>query len=129
MGRDIPIAYGADSNSKQRNGDRDVTAGVRLMRVALLSACSPITMPDGRRVRIVDKDLDLCTVCEMNLEELSNPDAEAIFNAIIDISGFGKETAPAVQTFPQEQKDAGDAGSAGATLSPDALATTQAVAV
>jgi hypothetical protein len=93
-----PSAAGAPSNA-------DIARGVEYMRIAVLVCCSPLTMPDGKRLRVVDKDLDKLTDGEIAIGELSDADAQCIFDSVAEISGIRKEAAESsAKPFPEEQE-------------------------
>ena len=114
---DIPCIYSPGSTKPKRTTDKpsddQIRAGLQFARVALLRGSSPITWPEGRR-RIVEKDLDVCGADEITIGELKQADAQAICDAVIQLSGAGKEAADAARTFPAAQADGGDAGQVGA---------------
>lgn len=124
LGEDIPTIYG-----KQIKGEAtpsQVKAGVRVMTVALLTCCSPVIM-DGKRLRIVDKDLDLVAEGEISIEELSDADGLTIVNAVCEMSGIGKEVSGNPKTF-QEQENVPADGHDGEALPQEAVGTVEAVA-
>jgi hypothetical protein len=114
---EIPCLYSPGTSKPRRPTEKtkehDIHAGLQFARVALLRGSSPITWPAGRR-RIVEKDLDLCGNDEITIGELKQEDAQAICDAVIQLSGAGKEAADAARTFPAAQADGGDAGQVGA---------------
>lgn len=118
---DIPIFNnGADKPVKDGPPDaRAIAQGVQYVKLALLCACSPITLADGRRLRIVDKELDQLREGEITIGEMDDADAQAVFNAVAELSGvMRKEAAPsAAKPFPAEQNSSSDAGLNGQPLS------------
>jgi len=99
-GNEIPTL--GNEPSKREPSTKQVQDGVRAMKVALLSCCSPITF-EGVRRRIVEKELDVCTDAEISIEELSDDDAVTIWNTAIELSGLGKEAGALPATFPKEE--------------------------
>jgi hypothetical protein len=71
-----------------------------LGRIALVKACGFITEPDGRRLRIVTKHFAECGPDEIALEEVSNEDADAIVNAVSELSGMTQEAGREAAPFP-----------------------------
>jgi hypothetical protein len=82
---------------------RAVVEGFRLVKLSLTRACSVLTLTDGAKRRIVDKEFSACEDNEISIEELSDEDARAITAAIQELSGLTKEAVAAVKPFPQEQ--------------------------
>lgn len=100
-----------------------VAQGVAYMTVALLCCCSPLTLEDGRKLKIVEKPLDEAADSEITIGELDDADAKAIFDGVVELSGIvvpesGKEAAKAAVPFPAEQKIPEELGFHGQSLPP-----------
>jgi hypothetical protein len=119
-GIDIPLLYGAEKRSNGKPTKKEIEGGVQWVRIALLAACSPLTLPDSSRLRIVDKDLDLCTDGEISIGELSDRDVGFIFDRVVELSGAGKEDAAKAATFPAETTGAAVDRSTGVEIQPAA---------
>lgn len=117
---EVPV-FNEDAATPARAGEPDAKAiaqGVHYARMALLCACSPLSMPDGRRLRIVDKELDQLRDGEITIGEMDDVDAQAVFNAVAELSGVMRKEAVngAAKPFPAEQKIPEDLGHPGDTL-------------
>lgn len=75
---------------------------VKVTEAMLLRCVGKITLADGRTVKIVRKDLDDLTDGEITIEELDQPDADAIVAEIHQLSGLTKGAAQAVAPFPEK---------------------------
>lgn len=78
-----------------------------LGRISLVKACGAITQPDGRRLRIVQKHFAECGPDEMAVEEVSDADADAIINAVAELTGMTQEAGREAAPFPAGQTPAG----------------------
>lgn len=120
-GQEAPLIY-ADPETRRKKAEptpREVEAAARMMRLALLCCCSPLTYPDRRRVKIVDREMDQTAPNEITIGELSDDDAQAIFAGVAELTGMGKEAAQAAKPFPEEQTPACAVGPAGEALRDD----------
>lgn len=114
---DIPVVTSDEPREGQksmnpipeREGEAkaEMKRNVNYMRIAVLNCCSPITTKDGKRLRIVDKPLDMLRDDEIVVDELPDNDALAIYKEVASLSGMGKEDAAVAATFPEEQKAPG----------------------
>ena len=112
---EIPI-FNEPAIGRETKGEptkRQIERGVRFLRVILLCCVSPITMPDGSRVKITDKELDQASEKELTIGEMTDDDARAILDVVTELSGLGKEAADAASPFPEEQENNGHAGRVG----------------
>jgi hypothetical protein len=130
---EIPIPADVADNPKSpedaiRKAKRQVENGVRFLRVALLCCCSPLTFPDGSRRKIVDRELDQIGEQEITIGELSDADAKAIGDEVIELTGIGKEAAQAARPFPAEQAATGDPGPGGQEVRPASVGPAAAAA-
>jgi hypothetical protein len=99
----------------------DWLTGIGFLRDMLLHCCGALQMPDGTSQRIVDKPWDCLGPGETCPELLDKPDAEAIGNAVSELTnGIYAAPGAAVTTFPVAGEPAA-AGSAGAAVSPPAV--------
>jgi len=118
---DVPV-FNSGAASPAREGEPDpkaIVQGVHYIRLALLCSCSPLSMPDGRRLRIVDKELDQLKDGEITIGEMDDSDVNAIFDAVAELSGVMRKEAAngsAAKPFPAEQKIPEDLGLPGDTL-------------
>ena len=101
---DIPVIDGSHHPVSAEPSKADVARGVQYLRIATLVCCSPLTMPDGRRLRVVDRDLDKLLDGELAIGELDDADAQFIFDQVAELSGFRKEVAESAKPFLEEQK-------------------------
>jgi len=119
---DVPV-FNNGVATPERPGEPDIKAivqGVHYMRIALLCCCSPITLPDGRRLRIADKELDQLKDGEITIGEMDDADAQAVFNSVAELSGVMRKEAvngQAAKPFPAEQESTSDTGHNGQSLS------------
>lgn len=72
----------------------------KLGRIALTKACGAIVKPDGTRVRIVSKHLADCSDAEITVEEMDDRDADAIINAVSELTGMTREAGREAAPFP-----------------------------
>lgn len=117
---EIPIFHepAASRETKAGPSKRQIESGVRFLRVVLLCCVSPITLLDGSRVKITDKEMDQAGPNELTTGEMTDDDARAILDVVTELSGLGKEAADAARPFPAEQEAAGIAGRAGEEVPP-----------
>ena len=127
---EIPAVYQPEGRPAKEGepSQRQIAAGIRSMRVALLSCCSPTTGADGIRRKLVEKDLDQTTDAEITIGELSDQDAQAIVTAVAELTNLGKEAASAARKFPEEPEASGVCGSPGPEVSQIAFGDSSAVA-
>lgn len=89
---------------------------VDLHNVMLTSCCGRITFPDKTVAKIVQKPFDECTDAEITIEELAQPDAAAIIQAVKELSGMTKEAVQAARSFPEAAESSHRPASAGEEL-------------
>lgn len=107
-----------------------VRAGIDLIKAKLLRCCGAITDGGGHKFKIVDKpNVDDVADDEISIEMLEQADAEAICDAIDELSGLTKEAAEAAAKFPEKEGPGSSGASAGADVSPEpgGLPETQSV--
>lgn len=72
-----------------------------------LSRCLAFIECGGKRLApVAGKPWNLCAEDEIAIEEIDQKDAKAIFDAVMELSGFGEEAAHAA-TFPEAEKPSG----------------------
>ena len=116
---DVPVFNpGAPSPAENQKSSNSMEEKVQQMRIAILCCCSPLTTTEGKRLRIVEKELDQLRDGEITIGEIADEDAVAIYLAVSELSGLlRKEAAPsAAKPFPAEQKIPEDLGRLGDTL-------------
>jgi hypothetical protein len=117
----IPQAF-PEAEAKRRRGEsvgpsaEEMAQGVKLSIIALTKCASRITTPDGRKLRIVDKELDECGADEITVGEMEQEDASAIVQAVNELSALTREAAAAAKPFPEKQEAVGAASPAGEAL-------------
>jgi hypothetical protein len=106
--RNVPAAFASGKRPDVEPTREQVEYGVKLMRIALLKCCSPLTISSGNKLTIVDKPLDeVRDGVEITIEELDQDDAQAIAGEVFRLSNLGKEAAEKAKPFPEEQTVAG----------------------
>ena len=78
-----------------------------LGRISMVKACGAITQVDGRRLRIVSKHFAECGPDEVAVEEIPDGDADAIINAVAELTGMTQEAGREAAPFPAGQASAG----------------------
>ncbi len=86
----------------------DVEFGVKVAKLALTRACSPIRFSDGEQYKVVDKEFHQCASGEISVEELDQADADCIVREVTALSQMGKEAAQAAKPFSEKSQVAGD---------------------
>lgn len=105
----IPQAF-PEAEAKRRRGEsvepsaEEISQGAKLTLIALTKCASRITTKDGRKLRIVDKELDECRPDEITVGEMTQADAQAIVQAINELSGATEEATLAVKPFSEIEK-------------------------
>lgn len=126
---EIPVVdHDAKPKEEKKPTEDEVKLGVQYMRIAILFCCSPITLADGRQVKVVEKELDQLGENEIAIGEIADEDAQAILRTCQELSGLsGKEAAPGAKSFPSEQENNGASGCDGETVRKTAVADPKAV--
>jgi len=115
--KEIPQVFGEPS--KESKSAAAVERGVAISRLALTRACSPLTMPDKRRLKIVEKELDELKPGEIAVEEMSDEDANAIITGVLELTNMTREAATTIAPFPEKQEATGGSSPAGEDLRAD----------
>lgn len=123
----LPQAFPAESKNGEagKNGhltSQEMQMQVKLATATLTRCVSPLSFPDGRRLRIVDKELDEAAEDEMTIGELDDQDAMFLVNEINALSGLSREAGQQARTFPvaEEPEHALDAAPSGPDISSPA---------
>lgn len=122
---DVPVIApeGAPGTTRSRATKKDDPAfGLKFIRLALTVAAGPIKDPDGKTRRIVDKKFHECAEDEITLEEFPQADADAIFNAVLELSGMKGGAADKAAKFPEESAGTDSTGPGSETLRETAVA-------
>lgn len=118
----IPQAF-PESEAKRRRGEstgpsaEEIAQGIKLSIIALTRCASRITVKDGRKLRIVDKELDECGPDEITVGELDQDDASAIVQSVNELSALTKEATLAVKPFSEIEKATDSSPQAGEAVS------------
>lgn len=111
----MAMLEGAKDAKPEKMSPQQVAFGVKMARIAILECCSAITWK-GRRLKVVDKEMDLCQPTEITIGELDDADAQMIVNEVMNLTNLTREAAEKAKPFPQEQKTDGATPPAGPAL-------------
>lgn len=102
----VPLAFPQPSTSKDDPDPVVLDFAAKLGRIALTKACGAMTLKDGRRLRIVSKAFADCGPDEIAVEEVDDADADAIINAVSELTGMTQEAGREAAPFPAGQAPA-----------------------
>lgn len=115
----------AIENSAQN--EKQLAELVRAGSIILLECCSPLTMPDGRRLTIVDTPLDKAGENEITIGEMDDADAQAIISAVTELTSLTKEAAEKARPFREEQTATRSSAPAGESVREIAIGNSEPI--
>jgi hypothetical protein len=101
----IPVAFPMENGKPKVAEDNPATSEfyLSLARVAIVRHCGRIVARDGAVTMIVDKPEVLCGAGEVSWEQVEPEDADAIINAVMELSGMTQEAGREAAPFPAGQ--------------------------